>query len=72
MNNYDNIIAIYDDSSLRVTMERYGYNLWALAAIIGVIAILRVIDKSYLYNAIVIFILVAFFSIYLSYVRKVS
>jgi hypothetical protein len=69
MDDYNNIKGIYDDSNLRVTMERYGYNLWALIALIGIIFILRIINQMYLYNAFVILILVAFFTIYFSYVK---
>lgn len=70
MNDYNNIKSIYEDSSLRVTMERYSYNLWALIALIGTIVILRIMDQMYLYNAFVIFILVAFFMIYYSYIKN--
>jgi hypothetical protein len=70
MSDYNNIKGIYDDSSLRITMERYSYNLWALVALTSIIIILRVMDQMYLYNIIVIFILVAFFSIYFSYMKK--
>jgi hypothetical protein len=69
MDDYNNIKGIYDDSNLRVTMERYSYNLWALIALIGIIFILRIINQMYLYNAFVILILVAFFTIYFSYVK---
>ena len=69
MDNYNNIKGIYNDSNLRITMERYSYNLWALIAVIGVIFILRIINQMYLYNAIVIFILIMFFVIYFSYVK---
>jgi|LakMenE22Apr09ns_1017241.scaffolds.fasta_scaffold31061_1 hypothetical protein len=69
MDNYNNIKGIYNDSNLRITMERYSYNLWALIALIGVIFILRIINQMYLYNAIVIFILIMFFVIYFSYVK---
>lgn len=65
----NNINAIYDDSNLRLTMERYSYNLWALISIIGIMIILRIIDKIYLYNVIIIFILVAFFSVYSTYMK---
>lgn len=64
-----NIDAIYEDSNLRVTMERYSYNLWALFSLIGIIIILRMINKIYLYNIILIFIITAFFTIYFSYMK---
>jgi hypothetical protein len=72
MSDYQNIKAIYDDSNIRLTMERYGYNLWALLALIGIIFIFKMIDKVYLYNAFVIFLIVSFLTIYFIYVKKQS
>jgi hypothetical protein len=66
--NY-NINAIYNDSNLRLTMERYSYNLWALISLISIMVILRIIDKIYLYNVTLIFIVVVFFSIYVTYMK---
>lgn len=70
MNDNYNINAIYNDSNLRITMERYSYNLWALISIISTIIILRTIDKNYLYNILVIIIIVAFFSVYYIYMKE--
>lgn len=70
MSDYNNITGIYNDSNIRITMERYSYNMWALIALASVILILKIIDQMYLYNIIVIFILVAFFYIYFSYMKK--
>ena len=70
MSDYNNITGIYNDSNIRITMERYSYNMWALIALASVILILKIIDQMYLYNIIVIFILVAFFYIYFSYIKK--
>jgi hypothetical protein len=64
-----NINAIHDDSNLRITMERYSYNLWALFSLIGIIITLRMIDKIYLYNIILIFIITAFFIVYFTYMK---
>ena len=72
MSDYQNIKAIYDDSNIRLTMERYGYNLWALLALIGIIIIFKIIDKVYLYNAFVIFLIVSFLTVYFIYVNKES
>jgi hypothetical protein len=71
MSEFYNVNAIYNDSNLRVTMERYSYNLWALITIIAIIVILRIIDKNYLYNMIVIIIIVAFFSVYYTYMKGI-
>jgi hypothetical protein len=70
MSDIYNINAIYDDSNLRITMERYSYNLWILISIISIIIILRIIDKIYLYNILVIIIIVAFFSVYFIYTKE--
>jgi hypothetical protein len=70
MSDYNNIKAVYDDSNLRITMERYRYNMWALISLIGVIVILKIIDRMYLYNIFVIFIVVAFFAVYFEYIKK--
>ena len=67
MNNYDDVNAMFNDSSLRVTMEHYIYNFWALLALICVIILLKMMDQMYLYNSLVIFIVVIFFVIYLTY-----
>lgn len=70
MDDYYNVNAIYDDSNIRLTMERYSYNLWALIAIITVIIILKIADGIYLYNVIVLFILASFFSVYFNYMKS--
>jgi hypothetical protein len=70
MDDYYNIIAIYDNSNIRLTMERYSYNLWALIAIIASIIILKIADSIYLYNIIILFIFAAFLSIYFNYMKN--
>jgi hypothetical protein len=70
MSNFNDINAMVDDSELRFTMEHYSYNLWALLALICIIFIFKIIDISYLYNVMVIFILTIFFTIYLAYSKK--
>ena len=70
MNDYYNVNAIYNDSNIRLTMERYSYNLWALIAIVTVIIILKISDGIYLYNVIVLFILALFFSVYFNYMKS--
>ena len=70
MNEYYNVNAVYDDSNIRLTMQRYSYNLWALIAIIALIIILKMIDSIYIYNVIVLFILTAFFTVYFNYIKN--
>jgi hypothetical protein len=82
MNNFDNVNAMdnvnsmvdvnamVDDSDLRITMERYSYNLWALLALICVLFIFKIIDQSYLYNVMILFIFTIFFTIYFAYSKK--
>ena len=72
MSDYNNITGIYNDSNIRITMERYSYNMWALIALASVILILKIIDQMHLYNIIVIFILVAFFSVYFSLMGSIQ
>lgn len=69
MSDYQNIKAIYDDSNIKLTMERYGYNLWALLALLSIMFILRIVDKVYLYNAILLFFLIVIFSLYYRYIK---
>jgi hypothetical protein len=70
MDNYYNINGIYNNSNIRLTMERYSYNVWALIAIIALIIILKIADGIYLYNIIVLFIFASFFSIYFNYMKS--
>lgn len=70
MSDYNDMTAIYNDSNLRLTMERYSYNLWGLIALVGAIVILRIMNQTYLYNAVVIFIVVAFFTVYFTYMKN--
>lgn len=69
MSDYYNIDAIQDDSNLRVTMERYSYNLWAFISLVGIMVILKIIDKVYLYNIILIIVIAIIFSVYFIYVK---
>jgi hypothetical protein len=69
MEDYYNVNAIYDHSNIRLTMERYSYNLWALIAIVASMIILKNVDGIYLYNIIVLFIFAAFFSVYFNYMK---
>jgi len=70
MENYHNVNAIYNNSNIRLTMEKYSYNLWALMAIVTLIIILKIVDSIYLYNIIVLFIFAAFFAVYFHYVKS--
>lgn len=54
------IRAMMDNSEIYVTMERYGYNLWAIIAFIFFLLIFKMIDKIYLFNMIIIILLVIF------------
>lgn len=69
MSDYENIKAIYDDSNIKLTMERYSYNLWALLALISIIIILKLIDRKYLYNAFLLFFVIIFFTLYYRYMK---
>jgi hypothetical protein len=69
MTDYYNINAMYDDSNLRVTMEKYSYNLWALISLVGIMVILKIIDKVYLYNIILIVVIAILFSMYFIYMK---
>jgi hypothetical protein len=69
MNNYYDIDAMRNDSSLRVTMEKYSYNLWALISLVGIMLVLRTIDQVYLYNIIVFFLIAMFFGVYSTYTK---
>lgn len=69
MTDYYNINAMYDDSNLRVTMERYSYNLWALISLVAIMIMLKIMDKVYLYNIILIVVIVILFSMYFIYVK---
>lgn len=69
MTDYYNINAMYDDSNLRVTMEKYSYNLWALISLVAIMIMLKIMDKVYLYNIILIVVIVILFSMYFIYVK---
>ena len=69
MTDYYNINAMYDDSNLRVTMEKYSYNLWALISLVAIMVILKIMDKVYLYNIILIIVIVILLSMYFIYVK---
>jgi len=54
------IMSMMDNSEIYLTMERYGYNLWAIIAFIFFLLIFKMIDKIYLFNIIIIILLVIF------------
>jgi hypothetical protein len=57
----ENVNAMLSNSDIYVTMERYSYNLWAIIALILTTILFKTINNVYIYNIIVVIILVAFF-----------
>lgn len=70
MSDYQNIRAIYDDSNIKLTMERYGYNLWAFLAFVSMFYVLKITNPTYLYNYAVIFMLMVCLVLYFTYTLK--
>ena len=67
MNDYQNISSIYDNSNIKLTMEKYGYNLWGLIALISVIYMFNIINYKYLYIIMILIICSVTYFIYFTH-----
>lgn len=59
-NTNQTIKSMMENSEIYVTMERYGYNLWAIVAFIFCLILFKIIDKIYLFNMLAIIVMVIF------------
>lgn len=62
---YHNLNAMINDSNLRITMEHYGYNIWAFLSIILVLLIIKFTDTNNLYNYVLIITIVMLYTTYM-------
>lgn len=61
---YHNLNSISEDGELRITMEHYAYNIWALISIVIFIIIVKNTNAIYLYNFFLIIMMVFIFAMY--------
>lgn len=59
-NTNQTIKSMMENSEIYVTMERYGYNLWAIVAFIFCLILFKIINKIYLFNMLAIIVMVIF------------
>lgn len=61
---YQTLNSMLEDSNLRIIMEHYSYNIWALISLILLIIIVKNTDSIYLYNFLLIILLASLFAMY--------
>lgn len=70
MRYYQSLNGMIKDSNLRITMEHYSYNIWALISLALFIIIVKNTESIYLYNFMLIILLASIFAMY--YITKKS
>jgi hypothetical protein len=61
---YQTLNSMIEDSNLRIIMEHYSYNIWALISLILLIIIVKNTNSIYLYNFLLIILFASLFAMY--------
>jgi hypothetical protein len=61
---YQTLNSMIEDSNLRIIMEHYSYNIWALISLILLIIIVKNTNSIYLYNFLLIILFASIFATY--------